>query len=362
MTELVYPFDTTPELGTTMTVAEGVRWLRMPLPLALDHINLYMIEDDDGWWIVDTGMKWGDVQSYWQQIFDNELHGKPIKGVFVTHMHPDHIGQAGWICKKFRIPLHITFGEYFMARSLSTMTKADLDWTTQAYFRSVGFDDNYLEKMKEKFHGFGSVVEALPGAFHRIEEGSEFIIAGRKWTVVIGRGHSPEHACFFCEELDVLISGDQIIPRITSNVSVMPSEPEANPLVDWFASLQKFKQFPATTLVLPAHNTPFYGLHSRLEFLIAHHQDHLLALEEACVSAKNATELLPVLFKRELDAAQMSMAIGECVAHLNYLHKEGKLQREMDSDGVYYYLSIAPDLAERARPGSHQQDDEPIQV
>ena len=356
MSLLEYPFADVPVFGSTLEVAPGVRWLRMPLPMALDHINLYLLEDDEGWWIVDTGMKWGEVQRYWQTIFDHELGGKPVIGVFVTHMHPDHIGQAGWICDRFKIPLHISFGEYFSACTLSKITADDLDWSTEQYFRRVGFDDDFFIQMKSNFHGFGSVVEKIPSTFIRMEEGSEYCIAGRQWRVVIGRGHSPEHACLYCEALGVMLSGDQIIPKITSNVGVMPSEPEANPLAQWFDSLRRFMEFPEDTLLLPAHNTPFRGLQSRLKYLISHHQDHLLALEEACADNKTAAELMPILFKRKLDSSQIQMAIGECVAHLNFLLQEKRLTRTIDHRGVYQYRVIDQVLANSARLESHPND------
>lgn len=362
MTELEYPYADTPPFGSKLRLQDGVYWLRMALPMALDHINLYMLEDDDGWWIIDTGMAVGKTQEYWQQIFDHHLEGKPIKAVIVTHMHPDHVGQAGWICDKWRVPLYMSFGEYYNARCFAKMNVDDLSWTSEAYFRSAGMDDAFYENFKTHFHGYASIVGAMPGAFIRLEENDELSIKGKKWRVIIGRGHSPEHVCLYCEELSILLSGDQVIPKITSNVSVMPAEPESNPLKQWLHSLLMLKGLPADTLVLPAHNTPFRGLHQRLDYLIEHHEDHLLALEEACVEAKTAFELLPVLFTRELDSSQITMALGECVAHLNYLHQQGRLQRQQDEQGVYHFLSIDPGLEQRARPGEHHRDSGPIQV
>lgn len=362
MADLEYPYRETPLPGSRIKLMEGIYWVRMALPMALDHINLYMLEDEDGWWIIDTGMAVGDTREHWQQIFDHHLDGKPIKAVLVTHMHPDHIGQAGWICDKWRVPLYMSFGEYFNARTFAKMSSEDLSWTTEAYFRSAGMGEDFYENFKKNFHGYASVVGAMPGAFIRLEDNDELIIAGNSWRVIIGRGHSPEHVCLYSEKLSLLLSGDQVIPKITSNVSVMPTEPQGNPLKQWLQSLVMLKSLPANTLVLPAHNTPFRGLHQRLDFLIAHHEDHLLALEEACVEAKTAVELLPVLFARELDSSQITMALGECVAHLNYLSFEGKLERHMDAQGVSRYLSIDPELAKRARPGSHHRDSGPMQV
>ncbi len=208
----------------------------MPLPMALDHINLYLLEDTDGWWIIDTGIGFGETQALWQQIFDQELQGKPIKAVLCTHMHPDHVGQAGWICDKWRVPLYMTMAEYLSARTYSKMTADDLSWTSERYYRNAGMDADYFPQMKARFRGFGSVVEKLPGAYRRLEDSDYLNIGGVRWRVLIGRGHSPEHACLYSAALNVLISGDQVIPRITSNVSVSPGEPEGNPLQHWLAS------------------------------------------------------------------------------------------------------------------------------
>jgi len=184
-----------------------------------------------------------------------------------------------------------------------------------------------------------------------------------RWRIVVGRGHSPEHACLYSASLNVLISGDQVIPRITSNVSVSPGEPEGNPLRYWLASHQSFlEQLPADALVLPAHNTPFLGLHHRLRYLIQHHEDHLLALEDACREPKTAVELLPVLFKRKLDGNLIELALGECVAHLNYLYKRGQVERIEDDEGVYRFLSVDETLESRLRLGGHIPDDGPLQV
>ncbi len=222
---------------------------------------------------------------------------------------------------------------------------------------------DYVEQMKQNFRGFGSVCGKLPGAYRRLEEDDYLTIGGVRWRVIVGSGHSPEHACLYSAELNILISGDQVIPRITSNVSVSPMEPTANPLRAWLSSHEKFiQQLPADALVLPAHNTPFTGLHHRLRYLIQHHEDHLLALEEACQEPKTALELLPVLFKRKLDESQIGLALGECVAHLNYLTWRGQFQRQEDEDGRYRFLSVDDTLAQRLHPGGIAQNDGPMEV
>ncbi len=361
MSELQYPFEQIPQPGHTLEVAPGVLWLRMPLPMALDHINLYLLDDGDGWWIIDTGIGGKTTQGHWLRIFEHELGGRPVKAVLATHMHPDHVGQAGWLCERWRVPLYMTFGEYYSARVFSAMTADDIGWTTETYFQQVGMGPEHVDAMRRNWRGFGSVAERLPGAFRRLAEGTTLGIGGHEWRVMVGRGHSPEHACLYSESLGVLLSGDQVIPRISPNVGVMPTEPEADPLALWFDSLRRFRSLPEDTLVLPAHNTPFRGLHPRLNALIAHHEDHLLALEQACAeSPRCARDLLPVLFSRELDASQLGMALGECVAHLNHLYLAGRLLREVH-DGVHLYRTRDPQRLV-GLPTAHQRDDGPVAV
>lgn len=341
---LTYPFDDAiPDRGEATEVAEGVLWVRMPLPMSLDHINLYLLEADEGWWIVDTGMKWGDMRERWQDLFDGPMKGKPVQGVIATHMHPDHLGMAGWLCETWRVPFYTSFGEYYQARSFSKMTKDDLSWTSEEYYRKAGMPQSYIDNMRDNFSGFGSVVEPLPGAFRRMQEGDTLYVGKRGWQIMIGRGHSPEHVCLYSASDKIIISGDQIIPKITSNISVMAAEPGANPLGQWFKSLRRFSSLPPDTLVLPAHNTPFVGVRQRLQYLIEHHEAHLAALEEACRDERlSAKELLPVLFKREINPHEMGMALGECVAHLNYLSFAGRMARELDAEGAWRYETVDP--------------------
>lgn len=360
-----YLYDSVPEHGTTREIVPGVRWLQMPLPMALDHINLYLLEDSDGWWVIDTGMKVGPTQALWEKIFATELDGKPVKAVLSTHYHPDHIGMAGWLCEHWRVPFYMTQAEYLSGLSFSRMGKDDYGWTAELHMRRSGYSEEQITQSKDSFGGFGSVIHPMPTAFRRLCDGDRLSINGSSWRVIVGRGHSPEHACLYNESLNILISGDQVIPRITSNISVMGSEPEANPLRDWLHSLDHLlEELPADSLVLPAHNAPFTGLHRRLRYLIEHHEDHLLALEEACLDrSQTAVDLLPVLFKRKLDKHSLGLAVGECIAHLNYLMYRGQVERSLDDQGRYHYHSVDDTLRLRLRQQHLDRTAEaPIQV
>ena len=348
---LEYLFDDVPGPGQVREIVPGVLWLRMPLPMALDHINLYLLEDHDGWWIVDTGIAIGPTQELWEQVFAEHLQGKPVKAVISTHYHPDHTGMAGWLCEKWRVPFYMTQGEYLSGLSFSRTTSEHFSWTSEQFLQRGGHSPQQIETSRQRFGGFGPYIKPMPTAYRRLVDGGALKINGRRWRVVVGKGHSPEHACLYCSALNILISGDQVIPKITSNISVMGTEPDANPLKQWFKSHDKFLEaLPDDALVLPAHNAPFYGLHERLRFLTEHHKEHLLALEEACLSGSpTAMDLLPVLFKRELDDSHLGLALGECIAHLNFLHQRGQLQRTVDGEGRYCYQSIDNTLPLRLR-------------
>jgi len=349
-----YPIETPPGPGKTIEVAPGIKWLQMPLPFSLNHINLYLLEDGDGWAIVDTGIRDEGVQKIWEDIFANELDGKPVTRVIVTHMHPDHIGNAGWLCKRWDVELFMSRTEFFHARGVMAEQSTGYSEVAMRYFKRVGLSEETMEDIRKAGTGnYRNITETLPFGYRRLLDGDYMKIGDRVWQVITGSGHSPEHVCLYNAELDVLISGDQVLPRITSNVSVHALEPEENPMKFWQASHEKFKSIPSTAYVLPAHNRPFYGLHDRLNYLIHHHEDRMEALEEACVEPKKATDLLGVLFNRELDSFQMMLAVGECVAHLHCLMERGRMVRTLADDDVYRYESVDHDLVQ------HHEHDKP---
>ncbi|MFV8817215.1 MBL fold metallo-hydrolase [Haliea sp. E17] len=363
---LDYPFGRQlPEPGKLLEVASGIYWLRMPLPMALDHINLYLLEDSDGWWVVDTGMSLQPTQELWQEIFANQLQDKPIKAVVCTHWHPDHTGNAGWLCERWNAPLYISRTEYLTGMFYTRSDPEDLSAASEQHQLRLGRRGEDIHAFRKTMGGLRDMVSPLPGSYRRLVDGAVLSINGQRWRVVIGRGHSPEHACLFSDSLNVLISGDQVIPRISSNIAVGPEEPEANPLREWLQSLEHFLDvLPADALVLPAHNVPFTGLHHRLRHLIEHHEDGLLSLEEACVDQPRAAlELLPALFQRELNEEQVNMALGECLAHLNYLVQRGQVARHSDEAGVYRYRSVDDTLPLRLRQRKTPRDGrQPLQV
>ncbi len=332
-----YPFAEPPEPGVTLKVAEGVHWVRMPLPFSLKWINLWALEDGDGWTIVDTGIPTPETKAHWRTLFDGELGGRPVKRVIVTHMHPDHVGLAGWMTRKFQCPLWMTQLEYISCRMLVADTGRDAPEAGIDFYRAAGWGRDDLDRYIERFGGFGRAVTQLPDSYRRLSEGLELEIGGRTWKVVTGSGHSPHHACLWCEELNVFISGDQILPRISSNVSVFPTEPEGNPLQDWLNSCAKLRDLlPEDVLVLPAHNEPFKGVHRRLQALMDGHETAMRRILDRLDEPKRAVDLFGAMFARKIGSDVIGMATGETIAHLNCLKARGDVVSSRVNDEVLY--------------------------
>jgi glyoxylase-like metal-dependent hydrolase (beta-lactamase superfamily II) len=335
---LHFPVATPPEAGKTLGVAPGVEWLRMPLPFALDHINLWLLEDGPGWTIIDTGYAIAETTARWERIFAERLGGLPVTRIVATHHHPDHIGLAGWLAERFQCPLWTTEKEWLFARLL-TRGSDDSAALRRGFARRAGLDEAASEIFAEHHRGYRRGVPSVPTSFQRLADGLVVEIGGRDWRVLVGEGHSPELACLYCAELGVLISGDQVLPLISPNVSVQAHEPDSDPLLRFLCSLNKLRgAVPPDAFVLPSHNLPFFGLHTRIDALAAHHRARCDELLAACAAPLSAAQLLPVLFRRSLDRHQLAFALGEALAHLRYLTRQGALICIPGADGVDRFI------------------------
>ncbi|HEX7387146.1 MAG TPA: MBL fold metallo-hydrolase [Castellaniella sp.] len=348
--KLRYPHgETLPVAGEALTVADGVRWLRMPLPFALNHVNLWLLRDRidgrEGWTVVDCGVDRPEVRACWETAFTQALEGLPVLRVVVTHMHPDHVGLAHWLCARWQVPLWMSMTDYVLARlwagASAERTPQDGGLTGDSavrHFARHGLVDPEVQTQIRARDGYyANLVPDIPSQFHRLVEGDGLEIGGRTWTIRVGRGHAPEHVSLWCPALRVLISGDMVLPRISTNVSVSGLEPEANPLRLYLNSLRELDDLPDDALVLPSHGRPFIGLPVRVAQQFAHHAARLAEVMDACRVPCSAYDLLPVLFHRKLDVHQLSFAMGESIAHLHALYFEGKLRRTLDEDGVYRF-------------------------
>jgi len=335
---LSYPFDNRPNPGELIEVGPGIFWVRMPLPISLNHINLWMLEEQDGWTLIDTGMATEDTKALWEEIFSTHLNSKPVKQVIVTHMHFDHLGLAGWLVEKWGATLCMSRTEYLSSRVIINEIKSDPPEATVAFFRAAGVEESILDEFKVRFNNRSDFVSPLPSHYKRLTDNQVLQIGSLQWTVIIVEGHSPEHICLHCKSLNIMIAGDQILPRISPNISVRPDEPRANPLHNFLRSCESLKnRLNKDVLILPSHGDPFYGVHLRLQDMINEHKKGLQDLLEFCSQPRSVAEVFPILFKSKINIGNMVIAVGEAVANLNYLVSSKELVVDIGSDGIARY-------------------------
>jgi glyoxylase-like metal-dependent hydrolase (beta-lactamase superfamily II) len=338
--EIQYVFDDVPTPGTAQEILPGVHWLRMPLPFKLDHINLWLLEDGDGWTLVDSGFNSEDSRAHWEELFTGHMGGRPVHRLICTHYHPDHMGLAGWLTQRLGIEMWTTKGEFdTIMRIAGGIGKKGGDFDPE-FYRLAGCGEDIMETVVRRIEKFGTRFLPLPADYHCIQDGDEIEIGGRRWDVIVGRGHSPELATLYCGELGALISGDQILPRITPNVAVHSGDASADPLGDFLASFDKFRDLPEDTLVLPSHIRPFRGLHRRLDDYRAHHEDRLDVAIAACDVPMTAVQMMGKIFSGTYDSHQTFLALGETLAHLHHLEARGDVTRSVNGDGVEVYTAV----------------------
>lgn len=339
---LSYPFGgAVPEAGEVREIAPGVHWTRLKLFVSLNHINLWLIDDGDGVAVVDTGMRQRESFTTWDALLAGPLAGKPITRMFATHYHPDHVGMAGWLGERTGARLWMTREEWLTARMVTAPSGSGVVADAfQRRWRYAGWDDAVIAEMQRDVRpDLSGIVTPLGADFVRVRDGDRLDIGGAEWQVVVGRGHSPEHCCLWNKAAGLLISGDQILPRISPNISVLTSEPEGDPLADWLASIERFLELPEDTLVLPAHGEPFYGMHARLRRMRDQHLERLDVLADFIRTPRRVVDCFETLFRRgpeAFDGFNRELAVGETLAHLRRLIGAGRADVS-ERDGIGWF-------------------------
>ncbi len=320
-------------------VTPEIKWLRMPMPYALDHVNIYLLRVAAGWMIIDTGIDSSETRSIWEEVFSGVLRGENVVGIFCSHHHVDHMGLAGFLTERWRAPLLTTYEEYFTLRGWPADLEA-VPWQHAEFFQQAGFPKEQLAQTLVMFR-FSAMISPVPPAFIRLKDGCRFPYDGGDWQVIIGQGHSPEHALLYSSDKKILISGDQLLPKITSNISISAVNPEDDPLGSWFASLDRLDDLSDDILVLPGHGLPFRGIKTRVAELRNHHERRLGLIIDACSGqAISAYELVIAMYPNPLSDFDLQLALGECLAHLRYLRALGRLSAKPDEYGVIRYKTL----------------------
>jgi len=325
---LRFPYPSSPPFGEVIEIRPGVLWLRLPLPFLLDHVNIYLIRDRDGWVIVDTGISTPQARQAWEELFAGPLRGFRITKILVTHWHPDHIGLAGWLCQRFDAPLLTSLSSYMSCRVISLDPRSVASPQNMLFYSSHGMDDEAAEFVSTHGHDYLRQVDPLPETYRRLVLGDALSFGGKTYRVITGDGHVAEQVMLYCESERLLFAADQVLERISPNVAVWAGEPDGDPLGHYLRSLRWLgTEIPNDVLVLPGHMRPFYGLHERARELIAHHELRCALILEACGRGpQSIPQLVPLLFRRKLDAHQMSFAFAETLAHANRLVRRGELE------------------------------------
>ncbi len=327
--------------GAIAEAAPGVFRVVVPVPFPPGGVGVLALEDEiDGkavWTVVDTGLR--SAESDWRRLLDGPLAGRPVARVIATHHHPDHIGLAGWFQTEFGAALWTTRTAWLYARMLQLDKPASAYPEVELFHRRCGYDAEQIERAKVRAKtGFGLTVAPLPLGYRRIKEGDAIEIGARRWRVLIGHGHAPEHACLYSESDEILIAGDQILPRISPNIGVYPIEPEGDPLGEWLASSRDLAEaLHDEALVLPGHGAPFYGARTRLAEIVAEHEEALDRLAADLETPRRVVDCFEAMYGRRIGASSEGLATIETLAHLNRLVAEGRAERRLEADGAYHW-------------------------
>ena len=339
MSSIEYSYSATPGPGTGMEVHDGIYWLRLPLPFALDHINVWLLDDGDAWTLIDTGPAARETQAAWEALFDSLVESKPVRRLVVTHYHPDHIGLLKWLNDRWHPQVYLSAPTLAHAQRMFGPDTAPLRSDLDDFCRAHGAPNPEFFSLFLSGGMYRRIVSGTVEQVNYLEDGAQISMGGRSWRAIMTNGHARGHISFYCEESALLISGDQVLPRITSNVSLFEDDPDTNPLQEYLASLQRIGALPETTEVLPSHGRIFRGLQHRIAEIEDSHRERTNKVLSICQQRVSTRDMIDRIFERELDDLNWMLAFGETLAHIRYLEQQGQI-RAFQNGGRYYYQKV----------------------
>jgi len=329
---VTFAFASEPDFGTPEQVAEGVWWIRLPTPLAIDHVNVYLLEGSSGWTLVDAGVNDAPSRDALTAVLERpEFNHKPLDQVVITHFHPDHIGLTGYFTGPDYQARLLTSRTSWQTAGLLLFDNPDVPCGAHiAFYEQAGMKGIELESFKRRApSSYSDNVGPLPESYTRLVEGQELKIGGRVWTVRMGHGHAAEHVTLWSDD-NLAVVGDQILPSISPNLTVHFSEPEADCVSEWLESCDRFEQLANDNLLcLPGHNRPFTGAPFRCRQLAENCLRVISRIESALTKSQSAMDLMPVIYRRDIAANEKTALIGETMGYLNHLYAAGKIRRRL---------------------------------
>ncbi|SMH30931.1 MBL fold metallo-hydrolase [Mesorhizobium australicum] len=338
--KLEFPWADTPPPGEAREVAPGLFWARLPLPFRLNHVNVWLLEEDDGWTVIDTGCATPEIIAAWEALLAGPMRGRPVRRVVATHGHVDHIGLSGWMVSRFDADYVGTFAEWMWARVSHMHDVPGSNDAHHYYLVRNGFDDAVAQKLVKSRHRFINLSSPIPGWITEIRDGETVRLGGRSWRVIVTRGHAFEHASFLDEEANILIAGDHLLPKITPVIAVYEMMPKADPLGDYLESFPSFSDVRPDALVLPSHDTPYYGISERILELREHHDKRLAATVEFLRTPRVPLDLSKSMFPHIEGPDNMGFALGETLAHVNHLVRLGAVADVSAGSGTALYQAL----------------------
>jgi glyoxylase-like metal-dependent hydrolase (beta-lactamase superfamily II) len=332
--------DTPPRPGELREITSGLYWARLPLPMRLNHVNLWFMREGAGWLVVDAGLDDKMCRDAWEALLAGPLQGLKLERIVLTHGHPDHVGLAGWLVERFDCSFAATRTEWLFANWRREAHGRSFSRQMRAFLTAHGCSVDMVERFAQQETAIARGEQPVPEQFSRLRHAERHRFGERDFDVIVASGHADEHASFYARDGQVLIAGDQILQRITPVVGVFGTEPESDPLTEYLASLERFETLPRDTLVLPSHGLPFLGLHARLQQLRTHHQERLAELLEHMDEPRSTFKLASLIFDRAMQEGQGRFALAETLAHLHYGEKLGLARRITGADGRIKFVKI----------------------